>query len=197
MDSMGVDVARGGRDETIVARRHGSWFDELIAHPGSATPDGPAVAGQVILARRDKAPVHIDVIGCGGSPFDFLIQNGVHAIGVNVAEASRERSRDGELKFRNLRAELWWRMREALDPLTPEPVALPRDARLRADLCAPRWKHTAAGILIEGKEELIRRLGRSPDRGDAVCLARMASLRRDGAAAQMFDRINMGGGAWL
>ena len=32
MDSVGVDVAMGGKDQTVIARRHGNWFDVPIAH---------------------------------------------------------------------------------------------------------------------------------------------------------------------
>src|SRR5207302_710316 len=55
MDSMGVDVARGGKDHTILARRHANWFDKAIDFPGKDTPDGPTVAGQVITNLRDHA----------------------------------------------------------------------------------------------------------------------------------------------
>jgi hypothetical protein len=72
MDSMGVDVARGGKDNTTIARRHGNWFDETLVYPGTQTPDGPTVAGLSIAALRDLAPIHIDVIGVGASPYDFL-----------------------------------------------------------------------------------------------------------------------------
>ena len=47
MSCVGVDVARGGRDETVIARRHGNWYDEPLGYPGAQTPDGPAVAGLV------------------------------------------------------------------------------------------------------------------------------------------------------
>ena len=80
MDSMGVDVARGGKDQTIISRRHSNWFDELVTYPGKETPDGPVTAGLIINERRDQAPVHIDVVGWGSSPYDFLVQNGVQAI---------------------------------------------------------------------------------------------------------------------
>jgi len=40
-----------------------------------------------------------------------------------------------------------------------------------ADLAAPRWKLTPRGIQVELKEETRKRLGRSPDRADAVILA--------------------------
>ena len=61
-------------------------------------------------------------------------------------------------------------MRECLDPVHGEDLALPPDAELLADLCAPRYRLTASGILLEAKEEVVRRLGRSPDAGDAVVL---------------------------
>jgi len=68
MDSLGVDVARGGKDQTIIARRHGAWYDQPLVYPGSVTPDGSKVAGLAIAAMRDRAVIHIDVIGVGSSP---------------------------------------------------------------------------------------------------------------------------------
>lgn len=181
MDSMGVDVSRGGRDETIISRRHGTWFDELLEQPGTASPDGPAVASQVVAARRDQAPVHIDVVGWGSSPTDFLNANGVHTVAVNGASGALGVTKEGNLEFSNRRAEIWWRMRETLDPLNPDPIALPPDPKLRADLCAPKWKLLHKGIQIEAKEDVIKRIGRSPDRGDAVCLANMITAKKDAA----------------
>jgi len=175
MDSLGVDVARGGRDQTIIARRHGAWFDILICMPGAETPDGPSVAGQVIQHRRDRAVVHIDVVGWGASPYDVLAGNGVQTVPVNGAAKAAARTREGQLSFVNLRAQLWWRMREALDPNSEPQIALPPDAALRADLCAPRWRQAVTGIQIEAKEDIIARIGRSPDRGDAVVMALMAT----------------------
>ena len=175
MDSIGVDPSRGGRDETTIARRHGVWFDHLIAFPGVASPDGPTVAGQVLSALRDKAPVHIDLIGWGASPYDFLIENKVHTVGLNGAEATKETVENGSTGFGNVRALLWWRMREALDPMNPEPISLPPDPALKADLAAPRWKYTTRGIQVELKDEIKKRLGRSPDKGDAVVMALIAT----------------------
>jgi hypothetical protein len=96
---------------------------------------------------------------------------GPRVIPVNGSAASTDSDLSGHLRFVNLRAEAWWKMREALDPTRPVKVALPRDQRLFADLAAPRYRVTARGIQVELKEEIRRRLGRSPDRGDAVVLA--------------------------
>ena len=94
-----------------------------------------------------------------------------HVVAVNGAGRSEGRTEAAGIGFINKRAELWWRMREALDPYADAPIALPPDAALKADLCAPRWKQTAGGIQIEAKDEIAKRIGRSPDLGDAVCLA--------------------------
>jgi hypothetical protein len=52
-------------------------------------------------------------------------------------------------------------------------LALPPDPELLADLAAGRWVVTAAGIKMESKEEIRKRLGRSPDCADAVVLAHL------------------------
>lgn len=183
MDSMGVDVSRGGQDETVIARRHGPWFDELVVHPGVATPDGPTLFAQVLQVRRDRAPVHIDIVGVGSSPFDFMVTNNVQAIALNGASKSFERAKGGNLAFANLRAQLYWKMREALDPTNPRPIFLPNDSKLRADLAAPKWRLAAGGILVESKDEIAKRIGRSPDRGDAVCYALVETVKTDVMAA--------------
>jgi len=177
MDSIGSDPSRGGRDEHVISRRHGTWFAKLATFPGMATPDGPAAATQIVGLRRDRSPVHVDVIGIGSSVYDFLKQNDVQVIPVNNAAGSTGVTREGGLKFQNIRAEIWWRMREALDPMNPEPIALPPDPQLLADLCAPKWFLGKSGIQVEGKDEIKTRIGRSPDRGDAVVLANITTIK--------------------
>jgi len=97
----------------------------------------------------------------------------------NGSTQSIERTKDGQLAFANKRAEVWWKFREALDPDQPDgsAIALPPDPELRADLCAPTWKLSVRGILLESKDgssgfgNLRQRLGRSPGKGDAVVMA--------------------------
>lgn len=186
MDSMGVDVARGGRDNTIIARRHAMWFDEALVYAGSVTPNGPTVAGVTMSALRDRAPIHIDVIGVGASPYDFLKEAGQQVIGVNVAEAAVGTDKSGRLTFANQRSEGWWSMREALDPANDTGIALPPDRQLLIDLCAPTWRLSGKTVYVESREDIYKRIGRSPDWASAYILAlmdtpRMADLRASGA----------------
>lgn len=171
MDSLGVDVARGGRDNSVIARRHGMWFDEPLAYPGKETPDGPSTAGLVIAAARDKAPIHIDVIGVGSAPYDFLKEARQHVLGINVGEAANDTDLSGLLQFFNLRSQLWWKMREALDPARNTGIVLPNDSRLKADLCAPKWWLQGAKVRVESRDDIIGRIGRSPDFASAYILA--------------------------
>jgi hypothetical protein len=67
MTALGVDPARGGRDETVVIARHDNWFAEPVARPGAETPDGPAVAALTVATQRDRALAIVDVIGIGAS----------------------------------------------------------------------------------------------------------------------------------
>ena len=178
MSALGVDIARGGRDQTIISRRHGMWFDKLLCYPGTTTPDGPTVAGLVIAATRDGAPAHLDVIGVGSSPYDFLVEARWDVFGINVSEASAARDQSGRLGFFNLRSELIWKVREALDPANNTGVMLPPDSRLLADLAAYTWRLQSSAIKVESRDEIQKRIGRSPDFASALMLALIDTPKR-------------------
>ena len=66
---------------------------------------------------------------------------------------------------------MYWRLREALDPESGDDLMLPPDPELLADLTAARFEVRASGIVVEAKEKIKERLGRSPDCAAAVALA--------------------------
>jgi hypothetical protein len=176
---LGVDVARGGRDKTVIAARYGSWFAKLRKYEGKQTPDGPSVAALTIKAHEGNSEIHIDVIGVGSSAYDYLKEhNWLKVLPINNAESTKIKDRSGKLGFVNVRAASYWKLREALDPNAPEKIALPPDNELLADLCAPRYKLLTSGIQVESKADIIERIGRSPDCGDAVVLAHWSPYRQ-------------------
>lgn len=184
MSSQGIDVACGGLDETVICNRHDNWYDKLKRYPGASTPSGNITAGLAISENRDRAPMHFDVIGWGKSAFDFADVAGVHAVPRNWAEGTKETTQvkkvsDGVLQFFNKRALDHWRMREALDPANDMGVQLPPDPKLKADLIAPKWELTPRGIKVEPKDDIIERLGRSPDSGESVILANINTPKKD------------------
>ena len=181
LSCVGVDVARGGECKTVLSRRYGRWFAPLDKHPGKYTPDGPAVSALVLQAITDnpKAVVNVDVIGVGASVFDHLrlqakLENPVP---VNFAEHTGRKDRTGVLEFVNYRAYAYWSLREALDPDKGDNLALPPDQELLSDLAAPHWSMGPGGIVIERKEDIVKRIGRSPDCGDAMVLAWLQKRR--------------------
>jgi hypothetical protein len=184
MCALGVDVAQGGSDQTVIAVRHDGWFAPLVAIPGKDTPDGPSVAGRVLQHRRDGATVVIDMGGgYGGSAYDHLKGNEISVVAHKGAAESLARSVDRQLGFYNKRSEVLWRFREALDPSQEggSRVALPDDQELLADLTAATWKPVGMkggmAVKAETKEDIVDRLGRSPDKGDAVMMAWSAGLK--------------------
>lgn len=174
MTALGVDIAQGGADSTTIATRYDSWFAPLEQFPGVNTPTGNEVAGLIIGRRRNGCAVIIDMGGgYGGAAMMRLKDNGVDAIGHKGAEASQRRSVDHQFGFFNKRAEIYWRLREALDPSQEggSMIALPDDPELVSDLTAPIYEITSRGLKITPKDKVVEKLGRSPDKGDAVTIA--------------------------
>ena len=183
MDSVGADVARGGSDKTVASCRYGAWYDKLKTWPGSQTPDGATAAGLIVSCIKDQAVVHVDALGIGGETVGHLQSAGVQTVactGYDTESVQGEYDKaTGNLRFRNQRAMIFWRFRESLDPVTGDNVSLPPDPELKADLCCAMWKLTPGGILIEQKDEIKKRIQRSPDKGDAVLYASLSTVKRN------------------
>lgn len=173
MTCIGVDVGLSV-DDTVLAPRYGRWFAPLKVMKGIDVKDGATVAGLVFGAMRDGCEVAVDVGGgWGAGAHGHLKEQRIKSHAVNWVEGSTGKTREGVLGFLNQRAEMWWKFREALDPNNQDPVSLPPDKSLAADLATPQWKRTTGEglIQIESKIEIRKRLGRSPDRGDAVVMS--------------------------
>ncbi len=172
MTALGMDVARGGSAKTVIAPRYGNYIDKLKKYPGKSTPNGKAIASLAQSLLKDEAYIHLDVCGIGASPYDACVEMGLDAHAANGAAGTSKRDKSGKFGFINKRAEWYWNLREILDPENGENIALPDDPELLADLTAPKWKVTSsAKIQIESKEDIQKRIGRSPDCGDAVVYA--------------------------
>jgi hypothetical protein len=172
LSAVGIDVARGGAAKTVLALIYDNWIDELEKYPGILTPDGPAVATIALPYAHARNGMFIDIIGVGGSVYDTLAGQDIQITGINFASSPPKyvRSRNGLLAFKNVRAAAYWLFREALDPDHGDDLALPDDPELLQELCEPRWTLTAQGILIEPKEDVESRIGRSPDSADALVI---------------------------
>jgi hypothetical protein len=181
VSNCGVDPSRGGRDDTVVAYRQGWHFHQLQVWPGHEIESGNAVASKVIdQVGTSYCPVHVDVIGIGASVVDSLeMYIPARVVPVNAASKSADKDWAGVLTFSNKRAELWWNMRDLLNPANGQDVALPPDQILKAELCSPTYSLGPTGIKVESKDDIKKRLGRSTDRADAVlmCAERVSSMQ--------------------
>jgi hypothetical protein len=108
--------------------------------------------------------VTVDEPQLGGGVIDVLKEMGVRPRGYNGGATPLRQT-----KFRNRRAESFWNLRRLLER---GEIGLPPDLKLADELCTMRWSIGLDGrIQIEPKEELRARIGRSPDRADAVAMA--------------------------
>ena len=182
--AIGVDVARGGKDKTVIARRFRNWFAPLIRRHGHETPDGSSVASLVVPLLSAGGSVAVDAFGVGADAYAMITPHTQRVMGVQGTEPTDdETDRAGVLHFVNLRAAMYWRLRDALKPEDGDDLALPPDRELLADLTSVRFLPLRArGIQLESKDDTKKRLGHSPDSGDAVALA-FANIR-SGVAAE-------------
>ncbi len=192
MCAIGVAPVQGGADELTLAARHDGWYAPIVAIPGEKVPDGKTILQHLIVLRKDAALPIIDMGGgYGGAISELLTDNQMKWVGHKGALGSTSRTKDKQLGFVNKRSEAYWRFREALDPDQPggSPIMLPDDPKLVADLSAATFtvKRGGDGVLeikVEPKDGIKSRLGRSPDRGDAVIIS-----WTDGAKADYYATI--------
>ncbi len=186
MTAMGCDIAVSV-DRTVLSPRYNTWFAEQIVVPGKETDEGVKAGLLMLKHLRDAAQINIDLGGGYGSSAYEYIKNGEFAsiLGVKPGAGSSGKSSCGTFRFRNVRAELLWRLREALEPTSGFNLMIPPDPELKEELCEAHWRTTRADnglyIVIEEKEEIKKRLHRSPDKADALALAWFSGNHRQRA----------------
>lgn len=165
----GVDVGRTGDDPSVVCCARGKRayrFEEMLGQ------EGDVVAGWVLSIVRDERKdgderpvVRVDVIGVGASVYDHLKREpSVQAVAVNVSNNAN----DGEL-YQRKRDELWFAGRDFLKDGGSIPAD---DLELHGELVAARYSFDPRGrYVVEPKDEMKKRLKRSPNRADAFNLA--------------------------
>lgn len=171
---IGVDVARFGDDDSVIALRRDvtAWIEKRINGM-----DGSKLAGEIAaILKAHRAPgervaIRIDEIGVGTSVLDALrlanergdLGPAVLITGINVQAVA-----DDEDEYHALRDQLWFGVALFLK----EGGAVQPDAMLKADLLAPEYGFDERGRRrVEKKDVTKKRLRRSPDSADALCLA--------------------------
>jgi hypothetical protein len=175
---LGVDVGGGG-DETVIRERRGRRAGrEWRAHTDRPEKIAPLVLQA--LKESGATAVKVDSIGIGFGVIGELrnlASQGKHTaqiIGINVGEKSSQPD-----KFKNLRAEIWWEIGRGLSEREGWDLSAMDNADTTvAQLLEPLWEVDAQGrIFVEPKDEIRKRLGRSPDNADALLLAFYSGAR--------------------
>lgn len=168
---LGVDVgASDNGDWTIIRERRGRSAGRRWAVQSS---DPEVVAATIVEAAGESGckAIKVDAIGVGWGLVSLLARDlpGVAIVPVVVSEAA-PLGPNGEV-YANLRAALWWEIGRLLSQSKGWDLH-DLDDRTMADLAEPKWWEDRSGrIVIEPKDEVRKRLGRSPDDADALLLA--------------------------
>jgi hypothetical protein len=157
----GVDVARFGDDSSVIAMRSGYYLEQLHKYQGLDTIElANKIYGLYNQAYEKPHGIFVETNGIGAGLYDLLNSYGLPVLPADVAESA-----ESEICF-NKRMEMYWELSRALPNMH-----LPDDKTLSADLSQIEYFYTNNGKMqLESKKELKKRLGRSPDSGDAVAL---------------------------
>jgi hypothetical protein len=156
---IGVDVARFGDDRSVIQRRQGLAAFPPIILQGISNMDLAARVASEINAWRPDA-VFVDA-GRGEGVIDRLRQVGFDVIEVNFG------GKPINDRYVNKRTEMY----DSLAEWIKAGGCLPNDPALKTDLCAPTYSFNSAGkMVLESKDDIKKRGGRSPDISDALAL---------------------------
>ena len=167
--SMGVDVARYGHDETVIAVRDERNVLGEYCYRGKSVPEVAQLTKQH-AKQWNVSPeeIRIDDTGVGGGVTDIL-----WSWGMDVIDVEAQSGADDKETFLNRRAEMYWALRDALNPSEGSPFFIPRKYKdLLEELGWQEYEFSHTGkIQISKKEKIRKDHGKSPDRSDALALS--------------------------
>jgi phage terminase large subunit len=155
---IGVDVALYGDDRTVLFPRQGlaSFMPDVLR-----TQEPADISAKLILKRNafesDQEFVD-DTGGWGSGVISHYRAAGYSPFAVQAAGKAPDD------RYHNMRAYMWFQMHEWLKA----GGALPNVPELKAELTTPRYTMKNGKFLLEPKEEIKKRLGRSPDLAEAL-----------------------------
>jgi hypothetical protein len=177
---LGIDVARGGIDSTVFFLRRGKK-----AYPPEQIPSnvlGPELAGKAAMMVQDLKVERIFVDntgGFGGSVVDSLqLFPNIDVTPVHYNSKAQDK------RYYNKRTEMWVRMRDWIR----DGGCLPNDPALAEELTTPRLQFHGGMFRLEEKEQIKQRLGRSPDKADALAQT-FADVEQPSFYAEYEERI--------
>lgn len=158
---LGVDVARGGVDRSSMAKRKG-----LKAYPlklYDSTHTGPQLAGIIAHNQQEEQIERIFVDNTGGYGSSVIDSLSLFP-NMEVTPVVYNESAQDKKRYFNKRTEMYIRLRDWVK----KGGSLPQDPELAKELTTIKVIFHAGLTRIEPKEDIKKRLGRSPDRADSL-----------------------------
>ena len=159
---LGVDVARFGDDRTVIFPRQGlmSWKPIVMRHErGSAV--SMDIAARIANAKGSwgsELEIIDDTVGWAHGVIDALSTAGISVIPLNYAGKALDP------RYLNRRCEIWMKGTSYIRNGGKLPPHLPE---LIGELSEPTYTFVGGKFLVEPKDMVKERLGRSPDLADA------------------------------
>lgn len=181
---LGVDVAGMGRDSSVFCYRYDNYVTKFRSKHSGGKANHMEIAGIIsneirhkgIVVEPIKPKAFIDTIGEGAGVFSRTQELGItQAYSCKYSEAAKDHyEKDltditGQYQFANMRAYLFWAVRDWLNPANKMNAALPPNESLLEEATEIKWKFQSNGrIIIEPKEDIKERIKKSTDHFDAL-----------------------------
>jgi len=179
---LGVDVAREGDDDTCFVLRQGRvvlWYKRLSKLTTTE------VAGEVMRTIKEDNVEHVCIDSTGGygaGVYDVLVSFGYgqRVTGVNFAHRAID-----DKRYKNRRAEMYYALKQWLT----DGASIPDREELLIELCAITYKFDVTGerLMLERKDEIKKRIGKSTDISDAAALTFCVNSTMMQGASDSFD----------
>lgn len=158
---IGVDVARFGDDRTVLFPRQGLAAFNPVEMRAARTTE---IAARVMMAQQrwggNALAIIDDTGGWGHGTVDNLIAAGQSPIAVQYHAPALDR------QYKNRRAEMWMEMAKWVK----RGGALPNIPELVSELTTPTYTFANGQFVMQDKDMVKEKLGRSPDLADALAL---------------------------
>lgn len=162
---VGIDIARYGSDKSVYYLRRGG---KVVKRKTFKKLDLMELVGRIRAELDIDKPdmVALDIVGIGAGVYDRLIELGYdNVVGVNAGAGPEKKFAD---KFLNMRAFIYWHLREEFEKGN---ISLEYDKELFEELTETDYFFLSdKKKKIQSKDEIKKKLGRSPDKADALAL---------------------------
>jgi phage terminase large subunit len=159
---LGVDVSRFGDDLTVLFPRQGlRAFMPVAMRHKRGSPVSVNIANRIMMAKkRWKSEVEfLDATGgWAAGARDILVTAGHSPLDIQYAAPALDR------RYKNMRAQIWWEGSQWVKA----GGWLPNVPELVAELTTPTYTFVGGQMLIEPKDRVKEKIGRSPNYADAL-----------------------------